>query len=106
MNTKITIPAATLIGHLSASSLGTYLRCPKQFQFRYIRKAKPTHQGVALPFGSAWGNTLARWLEESVPSAHLTAHSLYCVFDEIFDGELDQAFVPVVFGKGLWGPIP
>lgn len=100
MNANITIPAGTLIGHLSASSLGTYLLCPKQFQLRYIRKAKPTHQGVALPFGSAWGNTLARWLEESTQQSPLDAAPLYSVFDEIFDGELDQAFVPVVFGKG------
>ncbi len=100
MNANITIPAGTLIGHLSASSISQYLRCGKQFQLHRIRKAKPTHQSVALPFGSAWGNTLAKWLETSTPTSPLGAPEYYSAFDELFDHELDHAFAPVVFGKG------
>lgn len=44
-------------GYLSKSSIEMFLRCPKQFEFRYVRNivAAP---GVALVEGSAMGNAL------------------------------------------------
>jgi CRISPR/Cas system-associated exonuclease Cas4 (RecB family) len=72
--------------------------CPAQFRFRYIWKRAPSHKNVALPFGSAWGTTIAHYLVESSVSS-LSASDLYSVFDADFQRELDESDVPVVYGK-------
>lgn len=39
--------------HISISALGTYLRCPRQYQHRYILRTPPSHRAAALAFGTA-----------------------------------------------------
>lgn len=98
MNLPISVPATTFIGHISASSLNTYLICPKQFWFRYIAGKQPEFRSVALPFGSAWGTTIQHWLVENNVSK-LSARDLLEVFETEFHREMKDSEVDIVFDK-------
>ena len=53
---------------LSNSSITTFRRCPREYQFRYIKMRKPRSKGAALRFGSLFHRGLnAWWLAGSVP---------------------------------------
>jgi putative RecB family exonuclease len=47
--------------HLSASAINTFLRCPRQYEFRYIRKLDPAHRAGVMAFGGAVHAALARY---------------------------------------------
>ena len=40
--------------HISVSSLGTWLRCPRKWKLHYLEKAEPSHRSIGLIFGHAW----------------------------------------------------
>jgi CRISPR/Cas system-associated exonuclease Cas4 (RecB family) len=46
--------------YTSISQLKAYLKCPRQFEFRYVRGAEPEFQPRALAFGIAFHGALAR----------------------------------------------
>lgn len=47
--------------YVSVSQLKTYLRCPRQYEFRYVRGEKPESVAVALVLGSAVHAALASY---------------------------------------------
>ena len=47
--------------YVSISQLKTYLRCPRQYEFRYVRGEKPESVAVALVLGSAVHAALASY---------------------------------------------
>ncbi len=47
--------------YVSISQIKTYLRCPRQFQLRYIKGLKPAFVPLALAFGSAIHEALAEY---------------------------------------------
>ena len=55
------------IKHLSYSSISSYLMCGAAWKFRYIDKIQ-TPSSPALVFGSAFHNTIERWLGGEVQS--------------------------------------
>jgi putative RecB family exonuclease len=84
--------------HVSVSSLGTYLRCPRQYQYRYIDREPPESRGSALPFGSAIHAALAHFyqaLKNDQPEP--TAEELVAFFAEAWTHEL-RSDLPVLFG--------
>ncbi|HSC86237.1 MAG TPA: PD-(D/E)XK nuclease family protein, partial [Polyangiaceae bacterium] len=96
---NIRVSAGTLVPYLSASQLAGYLRCPKQYWFRYIAKKTPSHVGVALPFGRAWGNVIAHYLKNSEPGHLVPLPELAEYFREDFERELADAQAPVLFDE-------
>ena len=57
------LPQEAALDHVSVSSLTTYLRCPRLFEFRYITRTPPSHRPVNLVFGSAVHSALAAFYE-------------------------------------------
>ncbi len=45
--------------HVSVSNVTTYLKCPRQWEHRYLLKTPPAHRAGALAFGSAIHAALA-----------------------------------------------
>ena len=45
--------------HVSVSQVKTWLRCPRQYELRYVRGAEPEVVPTALAFGSAFHGALA-----------------------------------------------
>lgn len=45
--------------HVSVSQIKTWLRCPRQYELRYVRGAEPEVVPTALAFGSAFHGALA-----------------------------------------------
>ncbi len=83
--------------HVSVSSLGTYVRCPKQYEHRYILKTQASHRSSALAFGSAVHEALAAYYEtlrEGI--SELTYNSLCSVFRDSWTEQL-EGNLPVLF---------
>lgn len=55
------------IDHLSASSVGTYMKCPKRWRYHYVDKIKPDKTSVHLVFGSVIHNTIERYISSKRP---------------------------------------
>lgn len=49
--------------HISFSAINTYLRCPRQYQYRYILRIPPSHRSAALAYGTATHAALAMFYE-------------------------------------------
>ena len=84
--------------HISVSALGTYLRCPRQYQHRYIFKTPAEHRSSALAFGSAVHKALAHYysaLQRIDPEPG--AEELATVFRDDWAFQLEDP-VPVLFG--------
>lgn len=96
MNSPITVPVTSLLTHLSAGSINTYLMCPAQFRYRYILKRTPAHRSSAVVLGSAWGTTIAHYLVESSTSK-LSVADLSSVFEAEFEREIQDSPVPALF---------
>lgn len=45
--------------HYSVSGIATYLKCPRQYEHRYVLRTPPSHRSGALAFGTAIHSTLA-----------------------------------------------
>jgi len=59
MSARSTLAALRAEEHISISALGTYLRCPAQYAYRYIHRTPPSHRAAALAFGTAVHTALA-----------------------------------------------
>lgn len=49
--------------HTSASQLGMYARCPRQYRFKYIEGRLPERFSTNLALGSAVGSAVAWWFD-------------------------------------------
>jgi putative RecB family exonuclease len=47
--------------HISVSQIKTYLRCPRQYEYRYIRRVEPEFIPRPLAFGIAFHGALSRY---------------------------------------------
>jgi len=64
----MTAPALTELSHLSYSSISSYLSCGAKWNYHYIQKV-PALTSTNLVFGSAWHNTIEKFLEmRAVPT--------------------------------------
>jgi putative RecB family exonuclease len=86
--------------HVSVSSLQTYLKCPAQFEHRYVRKTPAENRPGALAFGSAIHAALAHYYSSlrTVGSAP-TAEELSQIFCDNWQRET-AATPPLVLGDG------
>jgi len=83
--------------HISVSSLGTFLRCPRQYRFRYIDRIPAESRASSLAFGSAIHTALAHYygkLRDIEPEP--TAEELSAVFMDAWKEQLRRD-VPVLF---------
>jgi putative RecB family exonuclease len=96
MNVRLSTVAPTVTDYLSWSRISSFLRCPRQYFFRYVEHAPAEHRPVALLFGTAWHDTVGVFLEKS---GNPTTPELVDVFAESFDQELDEGDVPVHFDE-------
>jgi putative RecB family exonuclease len=85
--------------HVSVSSIGCYIRCPEQYEHRYILKTPPSHRSSALAFGSAVHHALAAFYSELMHSRpEPNAEELVTTFSDAWAFELTSP-VPVLFDK-------
>ncbi len=84
--------------HVSVSSLNTYIRCPKQYEHRYLLKTPETHRPSAMAFGSAIHEALAEYY--SSMRNNVTEPSIEKLSDSFRDAWKRQLQwdVPVLFG--------
>lgn len=75
MNAPVVVPT-----HLSASSLGTFLRCPRQYRLKYIDGVTPAFRASALAFGSAFHEAAAQWLTAQALGHNLPGGVLHELF--------------------------
>ncbi|MFO0564312.1 MAG: PD-(D/E)XK nuclease family protein [Polyangiaceae bacterium] len=93
MNRPIPIrPAVT--NYLSWSRISAFVRCPRQYFFRYVEHVPPDHRPVALVFGTAWHDAVGEYLEQA---GKPTTDELVEVFAESFDHDIHEQDVPVLF---------
>ena len=86
--------------HISISALGTYLRCPRSFEHRYILRTPPSHRAGALAFGTAIHTALALFyshLMEGQPEP--SAEDLADSFSDTWTRELDTDIPVLLDGK-------
>jgi putative RecB family exonuclease len=84
--------------HTSVSSIGAYLRCPRQYRYRYVDREPPESRSSALPFGSAIHAALAHFyqaLKNDQPEP--TAEELIAFLGKAWAHEL-KSDLPVLFG--------
>jgi CRISPR/Cas system-associated exonuclease Cas4 (RecB family) len=84
--------------HVSASAIGTWIRCPRQYRFKYVDRRQPESKASALAFGSAIHHSLAVYygkLRDIDPEP--TAEELAAVFRDEWEKQLDTD-LPVLFG--------
>src|SRR5581483_11839470 len=48
--------------HMSVSALKTYIQCPRKYRLQYVDRCPPDFRPAALALGSAWHDTIDRWL--------------------------------------------
>ncbi len=85
--------------HISVSSLNTYLRCPRQYEYRYIQHTPADHRSSALAFGSAVHEALAFFYsyirsKKQEPASEEVAQA----FRDAWKDQLDRD-VPVLFSE-------
>jgi putative RecB family exonuclease len=80
--------------HVSVSQLKTWLRCPRQYELKYIRGAEPELVPYALVFGSAFHAALAAHYGEKQAGRALTAGELVDVFSTSWADHRDRG-VPI-----------
>lgn len=66
--------------HVSVSQLKTWLRCPRQYELRYVRGADPEVVPHALAFGTAYHAALAAHFREKQAGNTLPIDALMSVF--------------------------
>jgi len=82
--------------HISVSALNTYIRCPKQWQHRYLLKTEASHRASALAFGTAIHKALAAHYEALNDGKEELSHeALSTVFRDSWAFQLDGE-VPVL----------
>ena len=84
--------------HVSASAIGTWIRCPRQYGFKYVDRRTPESKASALSFGGAVHHALAFYYGKLRDiEAEPTADELAAVFRDEWVKQLDTD-LPVLFG--------
>jgi RecB family exonuclease len=83
--------------HVSVSAITTYLRCPRQYQHRYVLRSPPEHRPSALAFGSAIHEALAGFYTGLKAGIEPIAAALQDTFTASWQDQLDQD-LPILFG--------
>lgn len=61
--------------HTSVSAIKTFLTCPRRYFLQYVLKEQPSFRPAALVFGSAWHETIGKWLlDDEVHVGELRQH--------------------------------
>jgi CRISPR/Cas system-associated exonuclease Cas4 (RecB family) len=94
MNAPVT---TSVLSHLSASSLGCFLRCPRQFRLKYIDRVQPSFRASALAFGTAWHVAVGEHILTSNISEPRPVDELHDLFVLALDEQLDGDGPPVLF---------
>lgn len=88
------IPVAVETNYLSVSRIGTFLRCPRQYFFKYIERVPADFRTTALAFGTAWHDATREYFSSR---GALTLDALTEVFATSLDAQLVADDVPVLF---------
>jgi CRISPR/Cas system-associated exonuclease Cas4 (RecB family) len=83
--------------HLSASSIGTFIKCPRKYRLRYIDRAQEAFRSVALAFGSAFHETVAQWLTALAFGVRPSPGQMNELFAQALRKELRRDGPPVLF---------
>jgi CRISPR/Cas system-associated exonuclease Cas4 (RecB family) len=100
---EIDMNAPTTIGvlsHLSASSLSTFRRCPRQFRLKYLDRIQPSFRASALAFGVAFHVAVGEHLLTSTTTEQRPVGELWDLFVLALDEQLDGDGPPVLFDDG------
>jgi putative RecB family exonuclease len=84
--------------HLSLSSVSCFVRCPAQYQHRYLLGTAAAHRSAPLAFGSAIHEALAAFYTSLRSSAELGLPELQAAFDEAWSQEMKRT-PPVLFDR-------
>jgi len=96
MSARSALAALRAEEHISISALGTYLRCPRQYEHRYILRTPPSHSAGALAFGTAIHTALALFYSRLMEGqAEPTSEELADSFSDRWNLELERD-VPVL----------
>lgn len=71
---------------VSVSQVKTYLRCPRQYELRYVRGVEPEFVPVPLVFGSAFHTALAAFYSELKGTGEVPGRE---ILTEVFKGDLE-----------------
>jgi CRISPR/Cas system-associated exonuclease Cas4 (RecB family) len=85
---------------LSASSLGCFIRCPRQFKLKYIDRIQPSYRASALAFGTAWHVAVGEHLLTSTITEPRPVDELHDLFVLALDEQLDGDGPTVLFDDG------
>lgn len=83
--------------HLSASSLKTFLACPRKYRLRYLDRAQPAWRSVALAVGSAFHNAAGHWLVRLALGKSTCRDEIHAVFDRALRRELHDGDLPILY---------
>lgn len=84
--------------HISASAITTYLRCPRQSEFRLL-KTEPAHRPGSVSFGSAIHAALAVFYRHLLRVEEAPVEEVHEVFADAWRHELEHP-VPVLLDEG------
>jgi putative RecB family exonuclease len=97
MNDVSTMGDGPSIDHVSVSSLTCYLRCPRQYEYRYLSDVPPAYRAGALALGSAVHAALALFYGRlRQTNAEPSLAEVEREFNEAWAQEMD-APIPLVF---------
>ena len=97
MSAVVDLAAVRAAPHVSHSAIASYMRCPRQYESRYVRRLPPETRAASMAFGSAIHEVLAFFytaLREQRPEPGLA--DLVPIFEAAWAHQLDDA-VPVLF---------
>jgi CRISPR/Cas system-associated exonuclease Cas4 (RecB family) len=78
--------------HTSVSAIKEFVLCARRFTLHYIERAQPAYRASALLLGTAWHETLGKWLNGMTNIDELGAH-----LRDGIDAGLGSNTVPVLF---------
>ncbi len=78
-------------GRLSASALGTYLRCPEQFRRQYVKGERRPSGGTGLAGTGAHGAVEAALRLRQEHGVHATPAQIQDTFDAVFESAVTRA---------------
>jgi CRISPR/Cas system-associated exonuclease Cas4 (RecB family) len=84
--------------HVSASAITTYLKCPRQYEHRYLLKTEPAHRAGALAFGSAIHASLALFYRHLLRVEEAPIEEMHEIFVDAWRRELDNP-IPVLLDE-------
>jgi len=83
--------------HISVSSLGMYLRCPRKWRLHYVERAEASHRSIGLVFGHAWHELIANLLVQRQQGQPLVPSELHEYFSQALRRELESDGPPILF---------